>query len=93
MALRCGFPPNHLNRRELEYFADCIASELDARAYIAIRNRICALWRRNITKFLSLDEALEDFTDTIRPVAAKVYNFLHRFGSINFGILKDLPLQ
>lgn len=60
-----------------------------------IRNHIVALWRYDVSQYLSQETAAAHHHPEHRPMVAAAWNFLHREGYINWGIapaITDRPV-
>ncbi|KAL1924180.1 uncharacterized protein VTP21DRAFT_7215 [Calcarisporiella thermophila] len=80
-------PPHELSAEELQVFRGAFRGRQHV-TYLEIRNRILALWLRNPTRFLSLEQA----TSVVHRgkfvrLAQAAYEFLARHSYINFGYI------
>jgi monoamine oxidase len=65
----------------------------DVEAYARVRNAVLGLWRRNVCKMLTLEDAMLQFQDRDKPYALAAWHFLNTMGYINFGTSKTLQRE
>ncbi|EPY49672.1 histone demethylase SWIRM2 [Schizosaccharomyces cryophilus OY26] len=84
----CNLDPAALEPFEKQMLSDRLQDSLVLFHYLQIRNSICWLWRRNPTLPISKVEAQGVCADRcLFPLAILAYEFLVRYGYINYGCL------
>ncbi|CAA7034174.1 unnamed protein product [Microthlaspi erraticum] len=96
IAMSVGFPVNSLTEEEIEANVVSIIGGKDQANYIVVRNHIIALWRSNVSNWLTRDHALESIRAEHKTLVDSAYNFLLEHGYINFGlapVIKEAKLR
>ncbi|XP_010418282.1 PREDICTED: lysine-specific histone demethylase 1 homolog 1 [Camelina sativa] len=96
IAMSVGFPVNSLTEEEIEANVVSIIGGKDQANYIVVRNHIIALWRSNVSNWLTRDHALESIRAEHKNLVHTAYNFLLEHGYINFGlapVIKEVKLR
>ncbi|XP_006301287.2 lysine-specific histone demethylase 1 homolog 1 [Capsella rubella] len=96
IAMSVGFPVNSLTEEEIEANVVSIIGGKDQANYIVVRNHIIALWRSNVSNWLTRDHALESIRAEHKNLVDTAYNFLLEHGYINFGlapVIKEAKLR
>lgn len=96
IAMSVGFPVNSLTEEEIEANVVSIIGGKDQANYIVVRNHIIALWRSNVSNWLTRDHALESIRAEHKTLVDTAYNFLLEHGYINFGlapVIKEAKLR
>ncbi|CAH2048078.1 unnamed protein product [Thlaspi arvense] len=96
IAMSVGFPVNSLTEEEIEANVVSIIGGKDQANYIVVRNHIIALWRSNVSNWLTRDHALESIRSEHKTLVDTAYNFLLEHGYINFGlapVIKEAKLR
>ncbi|CAN8240711.1 unnamed protein product [Cochlearia groenlandica] len=96
IAISVGFPVNSLTEEEIESNVVHIIGGKEQSNYIVVRNHIVALWRSNVTNWLTRDHALESIRSEHKSLVDTAYSFLLDHGYINFGlapVIKDAKLR
>ncbi|WBW71704.1 histone demethylase SWIRM2 [Schizosaccharomyces osmophilus] len=84
----CNLNPAALEPFEKQMLSDRLQDSLVLFHYLQVRNSICWLWRRNPTLPISKVEAQGVCADRcLFPLAILAYEFLVRYGYINYGCL------
>ncbi|GJP85712.1 hypothetical protein CLOP_g15818 [Closterium sp. NIES-67] len=88
VARAVGFPPDSLREDEVE--AGVVRSGMggsgEEHVYVRMRNRILALWRRNVNGWIHEDKLLSTTPAQNREAARAAFAFLHLRGFINWGL-------
>ena len=66
--------------------ADYLPPDVDVTHYTTIRNAIISLWRKDVSKDLSIIECLGKFRMRDQPYALAAWRYLNALGFINFGV-------
>jgi len=77
-----------MTNHEREMFPEYSSPKSKTMQYIKLRNHICAKWRKDITKFLTKEEACRGLSEHQIAIVSYIYDYLNRYGFINFGKLK-----
>ncbi|KAL1187673.1 Lysine-specific histone demethylase 1-like protein [Cardamine amara subsp. amara] len=96
IAMSVGFPVNSLTEEEIEANVVSIIGGRDQANYIVVRNHIIALWRSNVSNWLTRDHALESIRVEHKNLVDTAYSFLLEHGYINFGlapVIKEAKLR
>jgi len=96
IAMSVGFPVYSLTEEEIEANVVSIIGGKDQANYIVVRNHIIALWRSNVSNWLTRDHALESIRAEHKTLVDTAYNFLLEHGYINFGlapVIKEAKLR
>ncbi|XP_010473510.1 PREDICTED: lysine-specific histone demethylase 1 homolog 1 [Camelina sativa] len=96
IAMSVGFPVNSLTEEEIEANVVSIIGGKDQANYIVVRNHIIALWRSNVSNWLTRDHALESIRAEHKTLVHTAYSFLLEHGYINFGlapVIKEAKLR
>ncbi|KAJ4877335.1 Lysine-specific histone demethylase 1-like protein 1 [Raphanus sativus] len=95
-AMSVGFPVNSLTEEEIEANVVPIIGGKEQANYIVVRNHIVALWRSNVSNWLTRDHALESIRLEHKTLVDTAYKFLLEHGYINFGlapVIKEARLR
>ncbi|KAJ0265752.1 Lysine-specific histone demethylase 1 1 [Hirschfeldia incana] len=95
-AMSVGFPVNSLTEEEIEANVVSIIGGKEQSNYIVVRNHIVALWRSNVSNWLTRDHALESIRLEHKTLVDTAYKFLLEHGYINFGlapVIKEARLR
>ncbi|CAH8321605.1 unnamed protein product [Eruca vesicaria subsp. sativa] len=95
-AMSVGFPVNSLTEEEIEANVVSIIGGKEQANYIVVRNHIIALWRSNVSNWLTRDHALESIRLEHKTLVDTAYKFLLEHGYINFGlapVIKEAKLR
>lgn len=96
IAMSVGFPVTSLTEEEIEANVVSIIGGKEQANYIVVRNHIIALWRSNVSNWLTRDHALESIRAEHKTLVDTAYNFLLEHGYINFGlapVIKEAKLR
>jgi len=57
--------------------------------YLGVRNKICAMWRRDVRRRLDVKEVIEEVRNYEEKMIRDVFDWLERNGGVNYGVLTD----
>ncbi|XP_010539016.1 PREDICTED: lysine-specific histone demethylase 1 homolog 1 [Tarenaya hassleriana] len=86
IAISVGFPVDSLTEDEIEANVVSVIGGREQANYIVVRNHILALWRSNVSVWLTRDHAHESIRAEHKTLVDSAYNFLLEHGYINFGL-------
>ena len=55
--------------------------------YLGVRNKICAMWRRDVRRRLDVKEVIEEVRNYEEKMIRDVFDWLERNGGVNYGVL------
>ncbi|GAV67999.1 Amino_oxidase domain-containing protein/SWIRM domain-containing protein [Cephalotus follicularis] len=96
IAISVGFPVDSLTEEEIEANVVSKIGGHEQGNYIVVRNHILALWRSNVSVWLTRDHALESIRSEHKNLVDSAYNFLLEHGYVNFGLspaIKEAKLR
>jgi lysine-specific histone demethylase 1 len=86
--MACGFSSQKMSKHEREVFPEYSSPKSKSMQYIKLRNHVCAKWMEDITRFLTKEEACHGLSEQQIAIVGYIYDYLNRYGFINFGKLK-----
>ncbi|KAL0485190.1 hypothetical protein AKO1_004308, partial [Acrasis kona] len=85
-AINCRLQSQKLNAHEKDYFPESYRTRF-VEEYIRIRNHILHKWCLRPTQLLLKHEVYETVASNSRAFVDEIFDYLNRFGHINFGII------
>eukprot|EP00897_Mesotaenium_endlicherianum_P005957 jgi/Mesen1/538/ME001041S10744 len=86
VAQAVGFHSQALIEEEIEAGVVATVGGLEQANYIAVRNHILAMWRKDVNSFLDLDKVAATVRSQHKKLVRSAYKFLSSHGYINFGV-------